>query len=110
MILSEIKSKLFDWKFIVGILISIFFIYILANEFNYSSFISILIEINFSYFFTAILISNDWQAFQTDAVFMAYSEPSFTWDAFATLLVIQPLMILLFSKMYKWKKWKESLF
>lgn len=56
MILSEIKSKLFDWKFIVGILISIFFIYILGNEFNYSSFVSILIEINFSYFFTAILI------------------------------------------------------
>ena len=27
-------------------------------------------------FFTAILISNDWQAFQTDAVFMDYSEPS----------------------------------
>ncbi|MDG1841793.1 MAG: CPBP family intramembrane metalloprotease [Crocinitomicaceae bacterium] len=61
-------------------------------------------------FFTAILISNDWQAFQTDAVFMDYSEPSFTWDAFATLLIIQPLMLLLFSKMYKWKKWKETLF
>ena len=61
-------------------------------------------------FFTAILISNDWQAFQTDAVFMDYSEPSFTWDAFVTLLIIQPLMILLFSKMYKWKKWKETLF
>ena len=56
MIISEIKSKLFDWKFILGILISIFFIYILSNEFNYNSFISILREINFLYFFTAIVI------------------------------------------------------
>ena len=56
MIISEIKRKLFDWKFIFGILISIIFIYILANEFNYNSFISILIEIDFLYLFTAIAV------------------------------------------------------
>lgn len=60
-------------------------------------------------FFTAILISNDWQAFQTDAVFMDYSEPSFTWDAIATLMIIQPLLIFIFSKLYKWKNWKEKI-
>ena len=61
-------------------------------------------------FFTSIMITNDWQVFRTDAVFIDYSTPTFTWDAIATLLIIQPLLIFVFSKIYKWKNWKEKIF
>ena len=61
-------------------------------------------------FFTSIMITNDWQVFRTDAVFIDYSTPTFTWDALATLLIIQPSLILVFSKLYKWKNWKEKVF
>lgn len=61
-------------------------------------------------FFTSIMITNDWQVFRTDAVFIDSSIPTFTWDAIATLLIIQPLLIFIFSKLYKWKNWKEKIF
>lgn len=59
--------------------------------------------------FAALIVTNDWQAFQTDALFMDHSGPQFGWDSLLTLFIIQPLFLLLFSKIYKWKGWKEKL-
>ena len=55
--------------------------------------------------FAALIITNDWQAFQTDALLIDYSPPSFGWDIIISLLVIHPLLFVFFSKVYKWKKW-----
>ncbi|MFM8243497.1 MAG: lysostaphin resistance A-like protein [Crocinitomicaceae bacterium] len=57
--------------------------------------------------FTAIMITNNWQAFQTDAVFLDTSKPSFGLDSILTLAIIQPALLLAFSKMYNWKNWKR---
>jgi hypothetical protein len=53
------------------------------------------------------MITNNWQAFQTDAIFLDTSIPSFGLDSIVTLAVIQPAMLLLFSKLYTWKNWKK---
>jgi hypothetical protein len=60
--------------------------------------------------FAALIVTNDWQAFQTDAMYLDHSAPSFGWDSILTILVLQPLLLLLFSKVYKWKNWKKKLF
>ncbi len=57
--------------------------------------------------FTAIMITNNWQAFQTDAVFIDTSTPSFGLDSIVTLAIIQPALLLLFSRIFKWKNWKK---
>lgn len=60
--------------------------------------------------FASIILTNDWQAFHTDALFVDTSPPGFGWDGILTLVIIQPLFLLLFSKIYKWKNWKARLF
>jgi membrane protease YdiL (CAAX protease family) len=59
--------------------------------------------------FAAIIVTNDWQAFQTDAIFISVSEPPQIIEVLITLLIIQPLLIVLFAKKYNWKNWKEKL-
>lgn len=60
--------------------------------------------------FAALVLTNDWQAFQTDALYIDHSAPTFGWDSLLTIIVVQPLLLLLFSRIYKWKNWKEKLF
>jgi membrane protease YdiL (CAAX protease family) len=60
--------------------------------------------------FAAIIVTNDWQAFQTDAIFVSVSEPPQIIEVLITLLIIQPLLFLLFAKKYGWKNWKDQLF
>ncbi len=59
--------------------------------------------------FASLILTNDWQAFSTDAIFIDRSEPVFGLESFLTILVLQPLLILLFSKVYKWKNWRGKL-
>jgi len=60
---------------------------------------------------TALLISTDWSALQTDALFIDTSEPSAGFfDIFFPVCIIYPLMLLVLAKIYKWKNWKEKLF
>jgi uncharacterized protein len=60
--------------------------------------------------FAALILTNDWQAFQTDALYIDHSAPTFGWDSLLTIILVQPLLLLIFSKIYKWKNWKEKLF
>src|SRR3989338_662433 len=59
--------------------------------------------------FAALIVTNNWQAFHTDALLMDYSPPAFGWEAWLTLLLFQPLLLLLFAKIYGWKDWKKNL-
>lgn len=59
--------------------------------------------------FAALIISNEWQAFQTDALFIDHAKPTFGWDALLTLCCFQPLLLLYFAKKYKWSNWKDKL-
>lgn len=59
--------------------------------------------------FGVFFLTNDWQAFQTDALFKDISQPDFSWSMLINLFVWYPLFILLFAKIYKWKHWKQRL-
>ena len=60
--------------------------------------------------FASVILTNDWQAFHTDALFIDRSGPVFGWESWLTLIILQPLLLLLFAKMYKWKNLKSKLF
>jgi len=59
--------------------------------------------------FAALILTNEWQAFQTDALWIDHAKPTFGWDVIATMLVLQPLLLLIFAKIYKWKNMRSKL-
>lgn len=58
----------------------------------------------------AILVTTDWSALQTDALFIDTSEPSAGLDVILPILIQYPLIIFIMAKKYKWSGWKEKLF
>jgi membrane protease YdiL (CAAX protease family) len=60
--------------------------------------------------FGALILTNDWQAFQTNALFIDHSVPEIGWDLLLTLIVIQPLLLFIFSKVYRWENLRDKLF
>ncbi len=54
-------------------------------------------------FFGAVILTNTWQVFQTDALILDLSNPYFGWENWATLLLVQPMLLFLFYKIYRWK-------
>lgn len=58
---------------------------------------------------TALLVTTDWTAFQTDSVLRDVSEPTAGFDVLLPVLVIFPILLFIFSKKYKWTNWKEKL-
>lgn len=58
----------------------------------------------------ALLVTADWTAFQTDSIFRDVSEPALGWDVLIPVLVIYPILLLIFTKKYKWNNWQERLF
>ena len=59
---------------------------------------------------TALLVTADWTAFQTESLYRDVSEPVLGWDVFVPVLVIYPILLVIFSKKYGWTNWKERLF
>jgi hypothetical protein len=60
--------------------------------------------------FTALLVTADWTAFQTHSILKYTGEPSVMSNVYIPVLVIYPLIILVFAKIYKWNSWKTRLF
>ena len=58
---------------------------------------------------TALLVTADWTAFQTDSLYRDVSEPTLGWDIFIPVLVIYPILLFVFSKKYGWTNWKDRL-
>jgi len=56
-----------------------------------------------------LLLTADWAAFQTDALFIDKSDPIMGLSMFTPLLLIYPVLLFLFSKKYKWHSWKDKL-
>lgn len=59
--------------------------------------------------FGIIIVTNNWQVIQTDALFMDVSEPVLGWDMYVTMFLFYPLMILVFWLVYRWKNWNKVL-
>lgn len=52
--------------------------------------------------FAALMITTNWQVFQTDALFIDNTPPQVGWDTIVGILVILPLLFILFKRKYKW--------
>lgn len=59
--------------------------------------------------FASLIVTNNWQSFQTDALYLDKGIPSFGMENILTLVVVQPLLIFIFSKKYKWTNWREKI-
>lgn len=59
---------------------------------------------------TALIVTADWTAFQTNSILKDVSEPSAGWDVLIPVLVVYPIYLIIFSKKYHWTNWKERLF
>ena len=59
---------------------------------------------------TALLVTADWTAFQTDSIFRDVSEPTLGLDAFIPVFVVFPILLLIFAKKYDWTDWSGKLF
>ena len=57
---------------------------------------------------TALLVTADWTAFQTAALFKDFSSPSLSFQLIA-IVILYPLLLLVLAKKYKWKNWKSKL-
>jgi len=62
--------------------------------------------------FTALLVTADWTAFQTHSILKDISDPTGAefLDIFIPVFVIFPIILLVLSKVYGWKNWKNKLF
>lgn len=58
---------------------------------------------------SALLVTADWTAFQTHSIFKDISEPSTGFEIILPIFIIFPTLLFIFSKVYKWKNWKEKL-
>ena len=58
----------------------------------------------------AFLVTTDWMVFQTDALYVDISEPSVGMEMLLPVLVLYPIVLLIFSKRYRWENWKNKLF
>ncbi len=52
--------------------------------------------------FGALIVTTNWQAFQTDALWLDMAPPSLGWEALVTLFIWQPALFLFFNRKYKW--------
>ncbi|KAF2509467.1 CPBP family intramembrane metalloprotease [Flavobacterium zhairuonense] len=57
----------------------------------------------------ALLVTSDWTVFQTHSIFKDMSEPSAGLDVILPVVIVYPILLLIFSKKYKWTNWKEKL-
>ena len=60
----------------------------------------------------ALLITSDWSALQTDAIFRYTAEEANTtaMEILVPVLVFYPIILLILAKKYKWSNWGEKLF
>ena len=62
--------------------------------------------------FTALLVTADWTAFQTNSILKDITEPetaSFS-DFLLPVFIVFPVILFVLSKIYGWTNWKERLF
>ena len=58
---------------------------------------------------TALLVTSDWSAFQTNSIFKDVSLPSAGFEILVPIFIIFPILLFIFSKKYNWTDWKEKL-
>ena len=57
--------------------------------------------------FAALIVSNDWQVFQTDALFLDYSTPEFSLNMLLLSVTFLLVLVFIFKRIYRWNPLKE---
>lgn len=57
----------------------------------------------------ALLVTSDWTALQTESILKDKSIPEAGYEILLPLLIIYPILLIIFSRIYKWTNWKEKL-
>lgn len=52
--------------------------------------------------FATLILTNNWQVFQTDAIFKDYSQPAVSYEVWVNLLILFPVLIFIYAKIFKW--------
>lgn len=62
--------------------------------------------------FTALLVTSDWSALQTDALLTLTADPAemAITEIVAPVVIVYPILLIILSKKYGWTNWKEKLF
>lgn len=62
--------------------------------------------------FTALLVTSDWSALQTDALLTYTADPEkmAISEIVVPVLIVYPILLLVLSKKYGWTNWKDKLF
>ena len=58
---------------------------------------------------TALIVTSNWTAFQTESILIDISEPSLGSELFILLFLFYPLFLIIMSKKYEWSNWKLKL-
>lgn len=58
--------------------------------------------------FMALIVSNDWQVFQTNAVYVNTAPPALSWIELLISLAVFPILFLIYKKIFKWTSLKET--
>ena len=58
---------------------------------------------------TALLVTANWTAFQTNSILIDISTPVLGADVYVPVFVVFPILVFIFSKKYGWTNWKEKL-
>ena len=58
---------------------------------------------------TAVLVTADWTAFQTNSLLKDISEPTAGFDILIPVMVVYPLFLYIMARKYGWSDWKEKL-
>ena len=60
----------------------------------------------------AILVTANWSALQTDAIFRYTGEAQINpvFEIIVPVLIVYPLILFVLAKKYNWSNWKEKLF
>jgi membrane protease YdiL (CAAX protease family) len=61
-------------------------------------------------FFLVVFFNTTWGALPTDSLLLDLTQPVFDLSMFILPLVTFPLLLFLFSRIYKWENWKSKLF
>lgn len=59
--------------------------------------------------FTALLVTADWTAFQTNSVLKDVSKPGLGFDVLFPIFVVFPILLFIFARKYRWTNWKQRL-
>jgi hypothetical protein len=66
------------------------------------------IELSFGFHFAnnlfgALILTNNWQVFQTGAIFKDFSEPTVSWEIVVTLFILYPVLFIIYKKIFKFE-------